>query len=159
MMIWRYSSHLMGILPELLFEDKADALKMVEIGKACEPAPSIESCQLANALINAAPLLQGIEDSRKRRILVNRIYQVSRAMIGDEVADSLRYPPKQGFGALAAISVPYRINHWLESHCPLLARKNHLDRFGQMMDISHYGDSGLAYRLPGHVHAEKDSPL
>lgn len=42
MMIWRYSADLMGIVPEMLFEDETSALALYELGMVCEPPPSVE---------------------------------------------------------------------------------------------------------------------
>lgn len=158
MMIWRYSGHLMGVLPELLFTSEQDALRLQRVGALCEPPPSIESCQLANGLINAAPIVAGIEDEKSRKKLVRKIYRISRALIGDPLADSLRYPPASTFGILAAHRLSYRASSRLQSVFPFLARWRRFGQFKQLMDVSLYESKGLAYRMPGHLHAEKDSP-
>ena len=100
MAVWRYSGYLMGIPETILFRDEQDALKVFEIGSACEPPPSLESIVLASSLVNTAPLFAGMTESQARRKLAGYIAQVSRALIGNELADELRYPKSSTFGIL-----------------------------------------------------------
>ena len=61
-----------------------------------------ESIIMANALINSAPLVAGVTDPPARRAMVEReIYPVSRALVGDEVADRLRFPQNRKIAILA----------------------------------------------------------
>lgn len=159
MMIWRYSGHLMGVVPELLFKGEEDALHLHRIGTICEPPPSMESLILANGLINSAPIVAGITESGPRRKLVRHIYRVSRALIGDEMADRLNYPPSRTFGVLAALRLRNRIDRMLQDRFPAVARLRKASQFQQMLNVSHYGERGLGYRMPGHVHAEREKPL
>src|SRR5690606_2613068 len=94
---------------ELSCTTEAEALRLHEIGILCEPPPSDESIILANCLINSAPVVAGITDPRERDRLTRRIYQVSRALIGDELAGQLNFPPANTFGALAAIRLKNRV--------------------------------------------------
>lgn len=159
MMIWRYSGHLMGVEPELLFEDKASALAIQRIGALCEPPPDIESILLANGLINSAPVVAGITEPAARRALAKRIYMVSRALIGNELADQLRYPPSRTFGVLAALRWKNRGERWLHRMVPALRRRRSVGQFQRMLDVSFHDAGGISYRMPEHVHAEKDAPL
>ena len=63
MAIWRYMGYLMGIPEAILFRDEEHALTIYEIGNMCEPPHSLESIATANALINSAPLVIGIDKS------------------------------------------------------------------------------------------------
>ena len=92
MQIWRYSGHLMGIPESILLEDEEDALKLFAVGLMSEPPPGLESIVMANALVNAAPLVIGESEPSKRRGLAKYVYQVSGALIGKEMARGLRYP-------------------------------------------------------------------
>ena len=47
---------------------------------------------MSNSLINSAPLIIGIDDPKERRSLASYVFRASRALIGDEMADSLGYP-------------------------------------------------------------------
>ena len=84
--MWRYSGHLMGIPESILLEDEEDALKLFTVGLMCEPPPGLESVVMANALVNAAPLVIGESEPSKRRGLAKYVYQVSSALIGKEMA-------------------------------------------------------------------------
>jgi hypothetical protein len=150
---------LMGIVPELLFETEADAIALYELGMAIEPPPSVESCQMAHALINGAPIVAGLASVEERRTLARRIYRISRALIGDTRADQLRYPPARTFGALAMLRATNRGDEWLQRYLPALRRKRRAGQFQMMIDMSNYEAEGIRYRVPEHVHAEKDAPL
>jgi len=119
MMIWRYSAHLMGIVPEMLFKTEQEALALYELGMLCERPPSVESCQMAHALINGTPIVVGIEKLEERRKLARKIYRISRALIGNKRADQLRYPPARTFGALPMLRLKNQADAWLQRHaCP-----------------------------------------
>lgn len=158
MLVWRYSGHLMGVAPELQVATEAEALRLHRIGLMCEPPPDLESIVLANGLINAAPLVAGITDAAERRALVRRIYAISRALIGPELAEQLRYPPSRGFGTLAVLRARNRLDQMLRRLFPALDRHRRVGQFGRMLGLSFEGDGALSYRLPRHVHAEKDYP-
>lgn len=65
--------------------------------------PRLEAVLLANGLINSAPIVAGIADPPARRRLARGTYSVSRAMIGNDLADQLRYPASRGLGLLATL--------------------------------------------------------
>jgi len=158
-MVWRYSGQLMGVHPDLLFVDLGDVLALQRIAALCEPPPSLESCQLANGLIHAVPVVAGIEETEARRRLTCKIYRISRAMIDDEMADALRFPPGRSMGALALLRVTHRLDQFLEAHVPAIARRCSAGRFHKMLDLSHFDPGGLSYRVPNRLHAEEDRPL
>lgn len=159
MTIWRYAGHLMGVDPALQCTTEAEALRLYETGSMCEPPIGLESILQANGLINSAPLVAGIEEPKARRRLARRIYRVSRAMIGDEMADALQYPALNTTGALAMFRLKGRAERLLFRYFPKLAQHRLLSQFQTMLDVSHYTDQGIGYRLPGHVHAEKDGTI
>ena len=98
--VWRYAGYLMGIPETILFTDESHALRIYRIGSMCEPPPTLEAIVMTNALVNSAPLVAGIEDTEERKKLVNNIiYPVSRALIGNELADQLEFPRR---------GIPYR---------------------------------------------------
>jgi len=159
MMIWRYAGHLLGVPPELLFENEEQALRLQRVGALCEPPPTMESIILANAMINSAPIVVGFDTPRERRALARRIYRVSRAMVGDELADQLHFPKQNVFGAIATLRWRNRLESQLSRWIPALDRRRSSGLFQMMLNVSHYSAGGIGYRLPGHVHAEKDQPL
>ena len=106
---------------------------------------------MTNALINSAPLVAGIEDAEERRKLVkNSIYPISRALIGDRLADQLNFPANRLPFPLFWFRLDQRIQR-------LRARlwKECLKSFSTLLETSAYDAAGLTYRLPDHPHAER----
>ncbi|MBO6519579.1 MAG: DUF2236 domain-containing protein [Rhodospirillales bacterium] len=159
MLIWRYAGHLMGVPENLLIQSQADALRLVEIGLLCEPAPTLESVILSNGLINSAPVVAGIGSRKERLSLTGKIYRISRALIGDELADQLNYPPMNTTGTLAAIRLKNGLEKLLHRISPSLGGKRRASQFQTMLSVSLYADEGIRYRLPGELHAERDAEL
>ncbi|MEQ9138626.1 MAG: oxygenase MpaB family protein [Thalassobaculum sp.] len=159
MKIWRYSGHLMGVEPSLQCATQADALRLHAVGGLCEPPPQLESIILANGLINSAPIVAGITETAARRALARRIYRISRAMIGDDLADRLRYPPMRVTGTLAALRLKNRLEGVLSSVFPGFRAWRSAGRFQTMLSVSHHSDEGIVYHLPEHVLAERDEAL
>ncbi len=94
--VWRYAGHLMGIPEDILFTDEKHALHLYRIGSLCEPPPDEDAIVMANALINSAPLVANITDRAERRKLVNKvIYPVSRALVGNDLSDQLKFPRRR----------------------------------------------------------------
>jgi len=156
MLVWRYSGHLMGVDAELQAATEAEALRLHRIGALCEPPPDLESILLANGLINSAPIVAGVTDAAERRALVRRIYTVSRALIGRELADRLRYPRTGGFGTLAALRARNLLDQALRRLIPGFDRRRRAGQFGRMLNLSFDGGGEVSYRLPRELYAEKD---
>ena len=149
--VWRYAGYLMGIPEAILFTEEDHAQRMYRIGSLCEPPPTPEAIIMTNALINSAPLVAGVEDTEERRKLVKRvIYPVSRALIGNKLADQLRFPPNR----MPFTLLFFRLNQRIQR---LRARlqKEGPKSFSALLEASAYDDAGLMYRLPNHVHAER----
>ena len=149
--VWRYAGYLMGIPDTILFADESQARHMYRIGSTCEPPPTPEAIIMTNALINSAPLVAGIEDTEARRNLVhNVIYPVSRALVGNELADELRFPKSR----LPCTLLLYRLDQRIQA---LRARvlKEGPKSFATLLEASAYDEAGLSYRLPDHAHAER----
>ena len=153
--VWRYSGYLMGIPETILFREEEDALRLFEIGKLCEPAPGVESSVMANSLIQSAPLVIGIEDSAARRSLVKYVYGVSRALIGNELADQLQYPRTPTFGVLTWFRLQERYRTILDRIIPGRAGGNNFSRFTSLLEASMFDEAGVSYRLPDHLYAEE----
>ena len=157
MATWRYSGHLMGIPDSILYRDEAEALRLFEIGAMCEPEPDDASIALANALVNSAPLVVGIDDPVERRNLAKYVYKVSRAMIGHDLADSLRYPKQSSFGVLGWFRFQSRYDRFLKRCRPKYERRNNFTTFTTLLSGSRYDDEGITYRMPDHVYAERSN--
>ena len=156
--IWRYSGLLMGIPETILFRDIDEALKIFKIGYLCEPEVDEDSISMANSLVNSAPLVAGITDPKARRDLSTYVYSVSRALIGNELADALKYPSQSTFGVLPWFRLQGQYNRLMGKLFPRLARNNNYTNFTGLMDVSEFDEEGISYRLPDHVHAERSTP-
>ncbi len=157
MQIWRYSGYLMGIPETILYEDEEHALRIFEIGGICEPPASLESIVMANALVNSAPLVIGIEDPEERSNLSGYVYKVSRALIGDELADELMYPKSSSFGVLPLFRMQSRYSAILSRILPKRAQGENFARFTSLLEASMFDEAGINYRLPDHIYAERSS--
>ena len=155
MAAWRYSGHLMGVPDSILYRDEAEALRLFAVGVTCEPEPDEASIALANALVNSAPLVVGIDDPTERRNLARYVYKVSRALIGDSLADKLHYPEQSAFGVLGWFRVQATYERLLRRCLPKYERRNNFTNFTTLLSGSRYDDEGITYRMPDHVYAER----
>ncbi len=153
MQVWRYSGHLMGIPDTILFQDEASALRVFETGNVCEPPPSLESVSLAHALINSAPLIAGIDDPVARRKLAGYVFRVSRALIGPDMADQLRYPKYPTLGVLWWFRMQNRYDNFMNRLFKSRVRNN--NKLTALLDVSMFDEEGITYRMPDHVYSEE----
>ena len=153
MAVWRYSGYLMGIPETILFRDEEEALQIFDAGRLCEPAPSMESVALALSLINSAPLFAGLTERDARRKLAGYITQISRALIGNALADELMYPASSTLGILWKFRVLNRIEAIRNRLNPNRATAN--SNMTTILDVSMFDEEGISYRLPDHVYAER----
>lgn len=151
MQVWRYSGHLMGIPETILFTTEEDALRIRRVAVASEPEPSFSSIIMANALINSAPLVIGIQDPEARRDLVKYVYTVSTALIGKEMAGQLRYPKTTTFGVLPLYRMRVRTKRLISQLSP---KRNRSSNFEALINASMF-DHRISYELPDHAHAEE----
>ncbi|MBL8324687.1 MAG: DUF2236 domain-containing protein [Rubrivivax sp.] len=91
--LWRYSSHLMGVMPELQVSTEAEGWRIIEFMAEFEGAPDDDSRSLMNAVMTA-PYVPGLERYTWR---VPMAYDLSRALVGEALADALGYPPRHGW--------------------------------------------------------------
>ena len=155
MAVWRYTGYLMGIPETILFRDAEEALRLHEIGSACEPEPSLESIVMASSLVNSAPLVAGMELGEPRRQLATYIYRMSRGLVGDEIADSLRYPQLRTFGTIPLFRLRVQVDQLLGRLLPHQRGRRSFTRFGYLLEASTFDEEGLSYRLPAHVYSEE----
>ncbi len=149
--VWRYAGYLMGIPETILFTDESHALRIYRIGSMCEPPPTQEAVLMTNALINSAPLVAGITDPEERKKLVmSVIYLVSRGLIGNDLANKLKFPASK----LPFPLFFYRLDQRIQKLRALL-RREAPKNFSTLLEASAYDDAGISYRLPDHAHAER----
>lgn len=149
--VWRYSGFLMGIPKSILFRDEEHALQIYRTASDCEPPPLQDSIIMSHALVNSTPLVAGVEDPAERKRLVDKkIYPLSRALIGNCLADQLQIPPRRMLFTLFW----YRLSARLQQLKAKLFKTQSYD-LSTLLAISTYDDAGLSYRLPDHVHDEE----
>ena len=155
MAIWRYTAWLMGIPESILFTNEEEALHLYDVTSYCEPPTSDESIIMANALINSAPLVAGVTEPDQRRGMVkNQIFPLSRALVGNEMADKLRFPKSRKVAVLFQFKMLQRLRRMMSRRQRWgMASEN----FGQLLAISAYDDTGISYRIPDHEHSERSS--
>ena len=157
MQIWRYASWLIGSPEPLLFEgDESRTAELHRIATACEPPPGDESAVIANALVNAVPQVAGVVDPVERRKMALHVFRVSRALLGNEVADRLRFPRQRTAGLLAWLRWKRGIRGVAHRLAPRMAGHWRGNNFAFLLDASMIPD--LSYRLPDRLEAEKTSP-
>lgn len=153
--VWRYVGNLMGIPEAILYKTEEEALQMYRIATLCEPEPDIESIVMTNALISSAPLVAGITDPVKRRNLANDIiYPITRALVGNELADQLRFPACTMWNAKKILFL-YQLDTRLKRNFPRLFKGE--NTMQQLFEASWYDPDGIKYDLPDNVEADQSS--
>ena len=151
--VWRYSGYLMGIPETILYTTGAEAKKIYEIAYLCEPAPDADSIAMANGLIQAIPGVAEVTDPAEIRSVTDLAYRLSRALIGNRLADRFEYPGTPVIGTLFLFRMKQRIERALKG-----ARSVRSGNFSQLLQISAYDDYGLSYELPDHAKHSESSP-
>lgn len=149
--IWRYTAWLLGVPEPLLFRDYEDALALCRVGRGCEPEPGLESIAMANAFINSIPLLGGLSEPSERRKFARKLYRISRALIGDELADKFRFPRQSTMLLLPAL----RLKRRLKPVAQLYSREDTFLYFSQLLDFVKADELGLQYTLPPQLYSDQ----
>ena len=153
MHVWRYAGYVMGVPMDMLYENREHAQRIHRIAHLCEPPPQPDAATMANALIGAIPLTAGIEGARQQRKVIKLAYRLSRALIGHELADQLRFPKMSTAGSLFAFRAKQ-----------VLQRRWHgrqgvrFTNFEQLLGISVYDAPEERYRLPDHYLSARSRP-
>ena len=148
--VWRYTGYLMGIPETILYTTTEEAVKMYKIGYMCEPPADAESIGVANMLIQAIPTVADITDPEEQEKLRELAYRLSRALIGDQLADQFEFPKISTFGTLWMYRMKQRLNRLMRNQQSIRS-----DNFSQLLQISVYDDEGVSYKMPNHVHSSK----
>ena len=168
MQAWRYASYLAGTPESFLFDgDYEKTLEFRRVAALCEPPPGEESIVIANALVHALPgiigtMNPGARQSMRthvrddRETMTNHVYRITRALLGDELSDRLRFPPQRTLGFLPAVRSYRRAHGVLHRLAPDLARKWRGGNLGFLLEASMLED--LRYDLPDHLDATKATP-
>ena len=151
--IWRYTGYLMGIPETILYTNEAEAIKIRKIGYMCEPPPDADSVVVANMLIQSIPSVAGITDPVEKENLMTLAYRLSRALIGNKLANEFQYPKLSTTGTLLSYRMKQRVQRFLKGD--QLVRSGN---FVHLLQVSVYDGAGLSYKMPDHVHTSKSSP-
>lgn len=111
---------------------------------------------MANSLIASAPYVAGVPDHDARLKLTNYAYKVSRALIGNNLADQLKYPRVRSVGTLLNFRNLGRLRRVMGKSFPKLVN-NPYTYFTGLLEVSAYDEAGISYRLPDHVYAERST--
>lgn len=154
--VWRYTGLLIGIPEEVLFRDMASAVRAFEVGRLCEPPPDEDAIIMANSIINSAPLVIGINDVAARRKLAGYAYQISRELIGDDLAGAFLFPRSRR-RAVPVLRIQNRIKRLVGRVVPRWRKTKDLERFKALIDFVNLGRLEHSYSLPATLYDE-DSP-
>lgn len=155
--VFRYTGYIMGVPESILMKDEEEARTMIDIGFTCEPPPDEHSIANANALIEAGPALLNVTDPDEVAAALKTLYNISRALLGHQLADALNYPKSRTFGVLFAHRLKNRVNRLKNRVLKTRGRQTKLDNFSQMLQLSAYDEVGMSYRLPDRVKAAESS--
>ena len=153
--IWRYTAWLFGVPEEMLFRNYDDATELCRVGFMCEPPPGLEAIAMANGLINSAPLIVGATDPAKRRAFTSFVYRVSRALVGNALADELRFPKQWTAGLLTVMRWQLRFRRLLDRIVPRRAGARHSKNFITLLERAVVDEAGISYRLPDSLDADR----
>ena len=150
--VWRYAGYLMGIPESILYTNVAEAEQTYKIGYLCEPPPDADSIAVANLLIRSIPAVADIDDPLEEKRLTTLAYRLSRAFIGNKLANDFEFPKTSTFGTLFFYRMKQHLRHMLKD-----SQITGSENFTQLLQISVYDDHGLSYRMPDHVHTHKSA--
>ena len=151
--VWRYAGYLMGIPETILYTTGAEAQEMYKIGYLCEPAPDADSIAVANGLIQAIPAVADVTDPVERQKLTDLAYRLSRALIGNKLAERFDFPKTPVIGTLFLYRMKQRLQRMLKGD--QLVRSGN---FTQLLQIAVYDDYGVTYEMPDHEKHSMSNP-
>ncbi|MXX68256.1 MAG: DUF2236 domain-containing protein [Gemmatimonadales bacterium] len=152
--VWRHTGLLLGIPDEIMFRDFESSVRCFEIGSLCEPPPAEDAIIMANSIINSAPIVLGYEKPDERRSMAAFMYQVSRELIGNRLADQLRYPAARLKKEVPLLRLRNLGNRILRRLAPPLASYRSMERFSSLFAVSNLGRYEHKYSLPTSVFDE-----
>ncbi len=154
--VWRYTGYLMGIPETILYTDGAEADKIYRIGYLCEPPPDADSITMANALIQSIPVVAGVADPVEKQKVITLAYRLSRALLGNTLADQFQYPKGLNIGTLFLFRSKQRMQRWFKQW--FMKGGIRSENFSQLLQISMYDEGGVSYKMPNHTYNSKSSP-
>ena len=154
--VWRYTGLLMGVPEEILFHDEASACHAFEIGSLCEPPADHDAIIMANSIVNSAPVLIGVSEPAERREMARVVTQASRELIGEELADTFRFP-RQKRRVVPAMRFKRRLQRVIRKALPRFRAKGDLERFLALVNFASFDAARFSYRLPTALYDEESA--
>ncbi len=148
MHIWHYTGWLMGVPEPLLFGTQEESDRLRVVGLALEPQPTWESVIMANALANAAWQVAGITEPKQQRSVTKRFYTLSRALIGEELANQLHFPKYSTFGVMLGYKLRDRLGGVVRGTLADALKGERLDWFTRLIDACVNDPAGISHALP-----------
>ena len=150
--LWRYVGYLMGVPEAILHRTRQEAQELFKIGFMCEPPPDEDAATVANAMIQSIPLVAGLTDPGEQDSIRDLAYRISRALVGNQVANRLHFPRSTSTGVLYM----YRAKQ-LSTRLAKDVQQIKSENFLQLLNASQYDEVGVSYKMPDHVLASKSS--
>ncbi len=142
--LWRYVGYVMGIPESILFTSRDEAQRILKISRMVEPDPNEDSSVVAKAFIQEiTDLSTGLTDPKAKTRFMKWAYGMSRALIGDTLADQLKFPSHTPPGALTLFRIKQHAHHFFRG-TPFLRSEN----FANLLHLSMYEAEGISYKLP-----------
>ncbi|WP_374443750.1 oxygenase MpaB family protein [Stella sp.] len=143
MQLWRYSSHLMGVHPELLFATEPEAMRFTDRLFASEPPPGPAAQRLMAALFDAVPDV--LEQPGWRGRATQRLFQgLAYRLFGPEAAADLGVPRTAWRHAPVVVAPAMAGLGLLQVLAPRLARDARLRGMRLWLQVADYSDVDAA---------------
>ena len=150
--LWRYVGHLMGVPETILYSTRQEAQTLFKMGFMCEPPPDADAAAISNTLIQSIPLVAGLTDREEQDDMRGLAYRISRALVGNWLADQLHFPKGHSTGTLYMYRAK-QLSARLTKDVQMIKSENFL----QLLNVSQYDETGVSYKMPDHVLASKSS--
>lgn len=150
--LWHYVGYLMGVPETILYTSQKEAHGLFKIGLMCEPSPDTDAATISNALIQSIPLVAGLTDPDEQDSMRNLAFRISRALVGNQLANQLQFPKGSSAGVLHMYRAK-QLSMRLTKDVQLIKSENFL----QLLNASQYDEVGVSYKMPDHVLASRSS--
>ena len=88
MQLWRYSSYLIGVDPELGFATRQEALRYYELASKQDPPPDDDARELVRSILASVPDVMGLTGKQARR-METFCEGLAVSMMGAQLAEQL----------------------------------------------------------------------
>ena len=157
MEVWSYTAWVMGAPEAILFHNQADGLHLHRVGATCEPEPDFDAVALAHCIVNSAPVVVGVRDPEKRQAAAQYIFRVSRELVGDARAETLRFPARPMMPLLPWLRTKVRLQRSMGRLFPALGKARSRRNFLHVLDLADLGEGRFSYHLPDEVQSDRSS--